>query len=443
MKTKTTYCFVTLFAVLIFFIIMNCTARAQEIHSYSLEEIYRIALEKSEDVQIADENVEQSKGQVIKARSMLLPKLNLNYSKTHYNKQITLEMPGMEGIAGMSFEIFPQDTYTATTTLIQPIYMGGMQWASYGQAKSFHKLTQLSTAKAKQELLFAISALYFQILKVEAELQITNKSLELAKKQLDVAKALLGAGEVTTTSVLRAELDLTNDERLLIEQQNNLRILKKQLSTLVGLKGDFILERPQALPFPQSELNQLLEIGKRRSFDIQIAEKQLSTAMLEKRKAYSFFQPTVSASVTFLNQSAPFPTKEYLAYGLNVSIPIFDGGLAYGSLKEAKAKEQQAILARSKLLKQLNTDITQAYLDLETLSATLETLEKAVELAEKNYQITTKLFAVGEATSLEVSQALTAFDKAQKDLSNLKYDRYLAILRLQKTIGTFAENYNR
>jgi outer membrane protein len=441
MKTKTAYRFATLFAVLIFFTIMNCTARTQEIHKYSLEEIYRIALEKSEDAQMADENVEQSKGQIIKARSMLLPQLHLNYSRIHYNKQITLEMPGMEGITGVSFEIFPQDTYTATTTLIQPIYMGGMQWASYGQAKSFHKLTQLSTAKAKQELLFAISALYFQILKADSELEITGKSLELAKKQLAVAKALFNAGEVTTTSVLRAELDLTNSERLLIQQQNNLKILKKKFSTLVGLTGDFILEKPAAPKPPESELNELIEIGKRRSLDIQITEKQLSTARLEKRKAYSFFQPSVSASVTFLNQSAPFPTKEYLAYGLNVSIPIFDGGLGYGSLKEAKAKEQQALLARSKQLKQLNTNITQAYLDLKTLSATLETLEKEVELAEKNYQITTKLFAVGEATSLEVSQALTVFDKDQKDLSNLKYDRYLAILRLQKTIGTFAENY--
>ncbi len=444
MKTKIAHRFATLCAVLTFFILMSCIARTQELNTYTLEEIYRIALEKSEDVQMADENIKQSKGQLIQARSMLLPKLNLDYTRTHYNKEITLEIPGMEGMMGMtgvSFEIFPQDTYTATTTLIQPIYMGGMQWASYGQAKSFHKLTQLSTAKAKQELLFVVSALYFQILKAEAELEITNKSLDLAKKQLDIAKALFDAGEVTTTSVLRAELDLTNGERLLIQQQNNLKILKKQFSTIVGLTGDFILEKPEAPKPPENKLNEFIEIGKRRSLDIQITEKQLSTAKLEKRKAYSFFQPSVSASIIYLNQSAPFPTKEYLAYGINVNIPIFDGGLGYGSLKEAKSKEQQALLARSKLLKQTNTDITQAYLDLQTLSATLETLEKGIELAEKNYQITTKLFAVGEATSLEVSQALTAFDKAQKDLSNLKYDRNLAILRLKKAIGTFAENY--
>jgi len=420
---------------------MSSKGAAQEIDSYTLEEIYRIALEKSEDIKIADEKVNQSKSQVTKARSLLLPKLSLNYNRTHYNKRVTFEMPGMEGIPAGAFEIFPQDTYTATVNLTQPIYLGGMEWASLGQANSFHQLTALSTAKAKQEFLFAISALYFQILKAEAELEITKKSFELTKRQLEVSQALFRAGEVTVTSILRAELDLTNSQRILIQQQNGLKILKEKFSTIVGLEGDFALEKPLPPVIPQGELSRLIEIGKHRRLDFKIAEKQLSVAKLEKRRALSYFQPSLSASLIFLNQSAPFPTKEYLAVGLNVSVPIFDGGLGYGFLKEAKSKEQETLLSRSKLRKEISTEITQVHLDLQTLSATLETMEKGVELAEKNHQTTSKFFAVGEATSLEVSQALNAFDSAQKDLSNLKYDRYLAILRLNKAIGTFAEDY--
>lgn len=440
-KSKIAYQITTFAALVLIFIILSSIGEAQEANKYSLEEIYRIALEKSEDVKIADEKVNQSKSQVTKARSLLLPKLSLNYNRTHYNKQVTFEMPGMEGMPGGAFEIFPQDTYTATVNLVQPIYLGGMEWASLAQARSLHKLTTLTTAKAKQELLFAISALYFQILKVEAELEITKKSLELAKKQLEVAQALFKAGEVTVTSILRAELDLTNTQRLLIQQQNGLKILKQQLSTIVGLEADFILEKPLPPVIPQGDLNRLIEIASHRRLDFKIAEKQLSVAKLEKRRALSNFQPSLTASLTFLNQSAPFPTKEYLAVGLNVNVPIFDGGLGYSSLKEAKSKEQETLLSRSKLVKEIRTEIIQAHLDLKTLSATLETLQKGVELAEKNYQITSKLFGVEEATSLEVSQALNAFDSAQKDLSNITYDRHLAILRLNKAIGIFAEEY--
>ena len=441
MKLKSVYRITSFFILFMFFSGLSCIRGVQEKASYTLEEIYRIALEKSEDVKMAEENINQSKSQVTKARSMLLPKLSLNYNRTHYNKQVAFEMPGMEGMPGGSFEIFPQDTYTATLNLIQPIYLGGMQWASWEQAGTFHQLSKLSTAKTKQELLFAISALYFQILKTQAELGITNKSLELAKRELEVANARFKAGEVTITSILRAELDLTNSERLFLQQQNELKIFKEKLSTLVGLKGDFTLEKPLPPVLPQGELNRLIEIGRHRSLDIKIAEKQISVTKLEKRRAKGYFQPSLSASVTFLNQSAPFPTKEYLALGLNLNVPIFDGGLGYGALKEAKSREQQALLSRSKLIKEISTEITQAYLDLQTLSATMETMEKGAQLAEKNYHTTSKLFAVGEATSLEVSQALTAFDSAQKDLSNLKYDRYLAILRLNKAIGTFAEDY--
>ena len=164
MKLKSTYQIMIFLFLLIFSAGLICIGQEKEASNYTLEEIYRIALEKSEDVKMAEENINQSKSQVTKARSMLMPKLSLNYSRTHYNKQVAFEMPGMEGIPGGAFEIFPQDTYTATLNLIQPIYLGGMQWASLEQAGTFHQLSKLSTAKTKQELLFAISALYFQIL---------------------------------------------------------------------------------------------------------------------------------------------------------------------------------------------------------------------------------------------------------------------------------------
>ncbi|MFB0519094.1 MAG: TolC family protein, partial [Acidobacteriota bacterium] len=89
----------------------------------------------------------------------------------------------------------------------------------------------------------------------------------------------------------------------------------------------------------------------------------------------------------------------------------------------------------------IELEVTEAYLGLESLTEAVKTLEKQVQLAEENYQLVSRFFAVGEATSLELSQALNALDRARKNLTSLRYDRHLAILNLQKVVGIFAAEY--
>ena len=424
-----------LFASVFLIVFFTLSAYSDEVPTYSLDDVYRMTLKRNDDLKLATESLKQSDSTVKKAAALLLPKLIFNYQATHYDRQVTFNM------GGMAINIFPQNAYNLTLTLIQPIYSGGRNIGIYKQAKLSKELAKNSVALAKQNVLLGVTAAYYQVIKAQQNLEITRKTLELARHELKIARARYKVGEVTVTAVLQAEMSLKNAERELVQRENELEIAKERFRLLTGIKGDFKLAEPREPKPPQGSFDDLITKGLRERIEMKMNELELKVAREELAKARGRFLPSVSAQAMLLRQSANFPAKQYASISLSFSLPIFDGGVGFAELKEAKSKEQQALINRDKLIKEIKLQINQAYLNLKTVTAALETLRKQVELAKKNYELVSRFFAVGEATSLELSQALIAYDSAQKALASLKYDRYLAIQNLEKSIGTFASEF--
>jgi outer membrane protein len=418
-----------------FLLFFSFVAYSDEVPTYTLSDVYRITLKKNDDLRLATESLKQSESAVKKATAILLPKFAFNSQFTHYDRRVSFNM------AGMAIDIFPQNTYNITLTLIQPIYNGGRNIGIYKQAKLGKEIADNSVVLTKQNVLLGVTAAYYQVIKSQKNLEITRSTLELTRRELKVAQARYKVGEVTVTAVIQAEMGLKNSERELVQRENELKIAKENFRLLTGIKGDFVLVEPEEPSLPQGNLDDLVTKGFSERLEMKMNELELNLARQELAKARGRFLPTVSAQAMFLRQSAEFPAKQYASVSLNFSLPIFDGGVGFAELKEGKSKEQQAIINRDRLIKEIRLQVNQAYLNLQTVTAALETVEKQVELAKKNYELVSRFFAVGESTSLELSQALIAYDDAQKSLASLKYDRYLAIKNLEKSIGTFASEY--
>jgi len=411
-------------------------ARAQEARQYTLSQVYRIALKMNEEIKITEEQYQQSGHAITKARSAILPHLSFNFLANHYDRSVTYDIS-----PEVSLEIFPQNAYTMTVSLGVLLFDGGRSWNLYKGAKTNKEMTGNNLRLTRQGILLAAAAAYYIVIKAQKEVELTRQYLELAEKQLRVAQSRFRVGEVTKTAVLQAELDLLNSRRELIQKENELQIAKDRLSSLVGIEGDYQLTEPTSPPIPEGSLDELITLALQNRLELRNNSLNQRLANLEIQNARGRFIPTVSTQASFLRQSVLFPSKEYASIGINVAVPIFDGGLGIAEMREAKSMQVQARLSRDRLVKDIELDVTEAYLGLESLTEAVKTLEKQVQLAEENYQLVSRFFAVGEATSLELSQALNALDRARKNLTSLRYDRHLAILNLQKVVGIFAAEY--
>ena len=421
---------------------LSLPVRAQEERQYTLSQVYRIALKMNEEIKITEEQYQQSGHAITKARSAILPHLSFNFLGTHYDRSVEFT-PLMDQLSfdSVPFEIMPQNTYTMTVSLGVLLFDGGRSWNLYKGAKTNKEMTGNNLLLTRQGILLAAAAAYYDVIKAQKEVELTRQYLELAEKQLRVAQSRFRVGEVTKTAVLQAELDLLNSRRELIQKENELKIAKDRLSSLVGIEGDYQLTEPTSPPIPEGSLDELLTLALQNRLELRNNSLNQRLANMEMGNARGRFIPTVSTQASFLRQNALFPSKEYASIGINVALPIFDGGLGIAEMREAKSMQVQARLSRDRLVKDIELDVTEAYLGLESLTEAVKTLEKQVQLAEENYQLVSRFFAVGEATSLELSQALNALDRARKNLTSLRYDRHIAILNLQKVVGIFAAEY--
>ena len=409
---------------------------AQEAKEYNLSQIYRLALEKNEEIKITEEQFSQAGHTVTKARSAFMPHLSLNAVGTHYDRSVSFAMDG-----GISIEIFPQNAYTMTVSLGLLLYDGGRSWNLYNSAKVNKEMSGNNLGLTRQGILLAAAAAYYGVIKAQKEVELTGQYLQLAERQLKVAQSRFRVGEVTKTAVLQAELDLLNSQRELVQKENELKIAKDKLSSLVGIEGDYQLTEPTAPSIPEGDLDEMIQLALQNRLELRNNSLHQRLANMEMRSAKGRFLPTISTQASFLRQSVFFPSKEYASIGVNVVVPIFDGGLGIAEMREAKSMQVQARLNWDRLVKNVELEVTEAYLGLETITEAVKTLEKQVQLAEENYQLLSRFFAVGEATSLELSQALNALDGARKNLTSLRYDRHMAILNLKKAVGIFAAQY--
>jgi outer membrane protein TolC len=93
------------------------------------------------------------------------------------------------------------------------------------------------------------------------------------------------------------------------------------------------------------------------------------------------------------------------------------------------------------LKKKIRVEVREALLTVETLQITLETLKKEVDLAQENYDITSKQYRVGLSTSLDINTSLNALNQARTQLADQTYAYQVALLRLDNTVGVFAQDY--
>lgn len=404
--------------------------------TYTLNDVWKIAQANNVNIKIAENQKYAAEAGVTKAWGELLPKLDVNFIGTYYDRTVVWEFEGYQ------FELMPRLSYTFTGTVTQPIFTGGRIINGINLSKAARDISYSSETLTQEAVYFGVAAVYYQVKMLEKEVEILERSIELSKNELGKAQLRFDVGEVTKPAVLLADLTLKDTERKLIEQRSALENAKLNLVFLTGIDPSFQLADTAPVNEPVGNKEELIERAISQRQDMKISKLSYDIADYQSNIAWGGLYPTIAVQAQYLNQSAAFPAQTYSSVGVVVSFPIFDGGKTYGAISEAKANATVAQLQIQNLRNQITLDVRKAFDDLETIKKTLDTVKTQVDLAEENYQLNSSLYEVGDATALELAQALIAYDQAKINYSNLTYQKDLAVLNLKKAIGELFKSAN-
>jgi outer membrane protein len=403
---------------------------------YTLDDLCRLALARSEILKVAEENLVISEIGKDKALSYLLPRLTATggatqYSEKKFNSAGSLTQPE----SGSSWGV----------RLDQSVSLSGRELTALGISKQFvTKSTYDVNAIREDYLLRFVASAYYNVLTARKVLEIADSNLERLSKYREAAEKRLRIGEVTKTALLRAEGELSGAKSDRLQAQNALDLAMAVLARNVGIKEAFTIREGVAAEGDVPALNVFQEKAFALRADLKSLEVQKQIAADQIKYAEGAFWPTVSASAGYTGADQyPSPgslVRDSFYAGVGLNFLIFEGGLRRADISEAKARERQAALFYEDLKNGIGIEVQTAYLDLVTQKGILQFLDDQVAFARDNYQAVARQFDFGLSNSLDVLDANTLLVSAETKAASAVYNYRLALLRMKKATGTLLHN---
>lgn len=428
---------------------LACPSYAKE---YSLDELFRIALERAEMLKISEEGLRIAESNRDKAFSVLFPKVSTFGSYTKYST---------DRKASTGIIIQPDESISWGLRLDHSLSLSGKEITALNISGYVIERSKYDVQAAKEEYLLNVATSYYDVLKAKKAVEIAKTNHQRLTRHRDAAIARLKAGEVTKTDLLRAEAELSGAQAELARAENNLRLAKAVLARVVGLSGEFdILDAAIGKPdkaFDENDslhnepvllhycstalsLDCLKQVAFAERSELKAAETQKKIAENQIRYTEGAYWPSLLIQGMYLRReedpASIFLNKESLYAGLTLNFPIFEGGLRKAEVREAESRLREAEYLYEDIRKTIGIEVEKAYLELTTQKEILKSLKDRLNYARDNYKTVSRQYELGLANSIDVIDANTLYLTAEVQLSEAMYNYKLSWIRLERATGT-------
>jgi outer membrane protein TolC len=317
--------------------------------------------------------------------------------------------------------------------------------AEYRRSLAAEAVARARQAIAARGLVSTVVQSYYGLITAQRHLVNAQRSLDEARRFVDITQKQEQGGEVAHADVVKAQLQLQQRERDLMEAQ--LAVEKAKVALGVVLFADVrqeynITDDLQTLaalpPFDEIQTRALQFSPELRG--AQAALQQAGFGISVARGAYIpslvldyFFG--IDSNVVALKD--PDGRRNYgsAAQG-TVTLPVWNWGALRSKVRQAELQQRQAQLDLQFTQRLLLASLGQFYLEAQSARAQLESLRSSLDLATESLRLTILRYQGGEATALEVVDAQTSLAQARN-----AYDdglaRYRVVLAaLQTLTGT-------
>jgi outer membrane protein len=283
------------------------------------------------------------------------------------------------------------------------------------------------TEQVRENLLFRIDQSYFAAQGAQALLQVANQTVSTDQVLLDRVKALAGANLRSSLDVSFQQVSLAQARLLQLQSQARLQQAFAELSAALGLrsKADFTLA-PLALdPLPPDNVGPLIAQAWSNRPDLLAARADRDSAYRFAKAETAAHFPVITAQggagVNPASVNGALP-PDYAAIGVNVSVPVFTGGLLTARSREAALRAQAAAQDLADLETEAARDVYNAWIDARTSYQAIAVSQELVDSAQQAFQLAQSRYKVGASSIVELSQADLQQIQAQITAATARFD---------------------
>lgn len=337
-----------------------------------------------------------------------------------------------------------------------------MNWTVFNGFATFYVLDQLReivrisevNTRANIELTLAnVSTAYYDVVRQLQRLLAVRQALDISQYRLDLARTNYEVGSFSKVDYLTAQVDYNVDSASLIAQQLALQNAKVLLNTLlvrdpatefairdtILVRSDLSLDRLRESLFSNNPLLAAAILNQRvANLNIKIAKaQQLPLVTLQAGYAYT------NVNNQGGNTTVRTANNNGLTYGLQASVPIFNGFNQRRINQIASANALIAEYRASDQRVQLDLSLTQTFQQYKTNLQLLSLEEQNYKITAQNVDIAYDRYRLGNLTAVGFRDVQRNLLDAQLRLIDAEFNAKTAEIELLRLSSTITQDLNR
>jgi outer membrane protein len=354
------------------------------------------------------------------------------------------------------------------------IYNGLQNQNRLRRAKMAQTASLYQLSKMQDDISLNIANSYLDILFNKENLKVQQAQLANDEKQLIRSQEMVDVGMVPRGDLLDMKATVASDKQRVVAAENTLFISRLSLAQLLTLEDfenfdiadtdvDFKIS-PVLAQTPES----IVQKANETRVEIKIAQANLDLASRDIKIAKGALQPSITGFYSFstrasyserisgfttntanpfsvigqvegtgqnvlqqnflpiFSKAAPlldqFSNNKGHNFGLQLTIPIFNGFSARGNVERSKVSFERSNNALTQAKLDLETNVYRSITDAKGALNTYESSITTMEARKEAFNYAKERYAVGMMNAFDYNQSQTLYINSQSDVIRAKYD---------------------
>ena len=417
-------------------------ARAQDSivsHPLTLGDAARIGARQNAQAIQARYRTDQANARIRQSRSDLLPTITgfaEENGRSYNSATFGIDFPGFDPAGSV---IGPVNIFDVRGKITETFLDFGALQRLKGARTTARAFGATAANEAEISAQNAANA-YLRAQRADAQLSARQADSVLADSLLGIAREELRAGVGVALDVTRAQSQFATVRAQLIVARNErdrakldlLRALGQPLTANVSLADSL-----NGLVVRDTTIDEASAIDRamRSRPDLRAADEQIRAAEQEVTAINAERLPTLSAfgDYGYIGKDRLLGTYDW---GVQISIPIFDGLRREGRIEEAKAMSNEIDVRRRDLRQQAAIEVRGALLDLASAREEADAVREALRLAQQEVAQAQERFRAGVAGNADVITASLSLNSARTQAVDALSSYQSAKVALARAIGS-------
>ncbi|CAG7855769.1 Outer membrane protein TolC [biofilm metagenome] len=328
--------------------------------------------------------------------------------------------------------------HSFSLNLTQPLFHWD-HWVKLSQSDNQIAEAQAAYEAELQNLIVRTTEAYFNVLAAQDNLRFTVTEKEAISKQLEQAKARFDAGIIPITDVYEAQAAFDNTTANELEAINNVDNQKEALREIIGNDEGILNLLSDNLPLKKPEpenLEKWSETAETNNLKIIAAfnQMEITRKTIDVQRSGHLPQLDLVGSYGVTENGSAFgPRGDTQNVGVQLNIPLFEGGAVSSRTRQASYEYEASKENLTAVKRAINREVKNNYRNVLTNISRIEALKATVLSAESALEASEAGAEVGIRTMVDVLAEQRNVYQAKRDLSRARYDYLINFIKLKQT----------